>query len=300
MKTALKSLIATALLTVLYPLNASSFSDKHCELARQLLKETEAEQSHMTGLKEALELQVQSIPQMHSFKGVISKWQDTYLTWDVFEERYVEIICEAYTEPEIASLIEFYQTPIGIKQLEKSDKIVLEVMRHSERVAARHQPELNIMINKRAKELELEVENLFPEFKSEEEPDEIEIHSATNFAGNGMQELVYTLSKTELKEKAAFDIKNNDLPLSPFEAMQIAFAEHYSDIGIEENEYWSDTSATLSSVSLESDDLDSPDTKTLWFYSINCSVFGSYPTFGTPAEIVVLLDKTIIKPKKKT
>ncbi|MBK1879599.1 DUF2059 domain-containing protein [Pelagicoccus mobilis] len=300
MNTVLRAILAIGLTWSSASIEASSFSDDHCELARQFLKETEAEKSYIEGIKEALDLQIESVPQMQSFKGVFSKWQDTYLTWDVFEEKYVEIICEAYSEEEIRSLIEFYKTPIGQKQLEKSDQIVLEVMRFSELVAARHQPELNIMITKRAKELELEVENLFPEFKAEEENSEIVIHTATEFQSGSMQQLVYTLPKTEAIEGADIDLKTDGSTLSAVEAMGIAFSEHYSQIGIDEDEFWEETSITLSNFKIDSDDLEFPEAKTLWFYSVNCSVFGNYPAFGTPADIVVLMDGHILKPKKQS
>ncbi len=300
MKTTVRTIVATTLLWSPFSLFAAEFTDEHCELARQLLSATEAEESYVTGLKEGLDLQIQSVPQMHSFKSVISQWQDTYLSWDVFEERYIEIICEAYAEDEIRSLLEFYDTPIGKKQLEKSDDIVIEVMKYSELVAARHQPELNIMISKRAKELELEVENLFPEVKAEDEPEEVVIHTATEFQGRGMQELVYTLPRSEIRDKSGVDVKAQGVGLSPIEAMEIAFKEHYSEIGVDGKEYWEATSATLSSFALDSEDVDSPEPRYLWYYSISCSVFGSYPSFGTPPDTVVLLDGELIKPKKKT
>ena len=304
MKTIIKNTVClTLLLCCQYTLVAENkFSENHCRLARKFLEETGAQLSHENGLAEGVEMQMQAAPQMAAFRVELEKWQSAYLSWEHFEEDYVQIICSAYSEEEIESLIEFFNTPIGRKHLEKSDEIAIEAIRLSQQKAARHQPELSILFRKRAEELEMEVENLFPEYKTDdgESGDKSHfIYESTHFIGGDMQTLVYPLSQNDIESRSSFDPREASLPLSPIEGMDIAFSEYYKDLGVNVEEYWDDTRISLINFTIDSDDAESPGSSSIWFYTVHCSVFGSYPAFGTPADVVVLLDGTVIDPQKK-
>lgn len=87
----------------------------------------------MTSMEALLDQQFRSANKQLSTKGQEAlmvvrkdsvKWMQDNLSWDQMKEMYVDIYMQVFTEEEINQLVEFYQSPLGQKMLEKMPELL--------------------------------------------------------------------------------------------------------------------------------------------------------------------------------
>ena len=300
----LKILLTIATYLIVSSTYAEKYKDTHCDAARRLIEFEGGKDEYVKNLREGLEAQISLNPQLAKFRSIFTKWQDEYLSWEKFEPQYVEAVCGVYSEDEISKLIDFYSTEIGMKLLSKQDDLMKEVITFSQKLALEHQPELQIMIRERMKELQIEVKNLFPEW-SEKNDDadpmqkEFEIHQTSSWDGGDMQNMVFVLNAARIITLPSNSPFDDELKLSVKNSLDIAFDQYYSDLGIAREKYESNAEISLDSYLWRPDSIATEhEEKRIWFYEIDLG-FGSGGVLNDPPSVLVLQSGEILKAKKK-
>ncbi|MFG0258432.1 MAG: DUF2059 domain-containing protein [Phycisphaerales bacterium JB043] len=91
--------------------------DPYFEAARELVRATGMEHTLEETLKASMRVQMEANPVLWEFEDIYNKWIEEHLTWDKFEDGYIRLYMEFFTEQEIRELTEWYKTPLGTKTM---------------------------------------------------------------------------------------------------------------------------------------------------------------------------------------
>lgn len=285
-------------------LHAENFQNTHCEAARRLIEFEGGKSEYVKNLREGLDTQIQLNPQISKFRSIFTKWQDEYLSWENFEPHYIDAVCGVYSEDEIKQLVDFYSTDIGTKLLAKQDDLMKKIMSFSQRLAMEHQPELQIMIRERMKELQIEVKSLFPEWSEnliETHPmqKEFEIHQTSSWVGGDMQNMVFVLKAEEIIPLTSDSPFDGNLKLSVSDSLDIAYNQYFRDLAITRDKYEANAKVSIDSYLWRPDSISEEyEEKRIWFYEIDLG-FGAGGILNNPPSVLVLQSGNILKAKKK-
>jgi hypothetical protein len=130
------------------------YSESHELAAADLLVMTGAKENAIVGASAMADVMVQGNPMLTPYRDVLVEWAEQVMTWENMKPRFVQLYVEAYTEEELRSLLEFYDSPLGRKVLRVTPDLVRQGAMIGGQLAAEHQTELQEMIQKRAAELE--------------------------------------------------------------------------------------------------------------------------------------------------
>src|SRR5215813_5471043 len=91
----------------------------HRTAAENLLMVLEVDKSLQPLAEQVLEKQLQHNPQLTPQREVLQKFLTKYLSWASVRQETITAYTQAFTEPELQQLTEFYTTPVGKKASEK-------------------------------------------------------------------------------------------------------------------------------------------------------------------------------------
>ena len=128
----------------------------HAEAAIELLEIMDAERTMMGGATAMTDAMTQQNPMLMPYRDVILTWAESFMTWEVFGPKLVNLYTEAFSEDEIEALIAFYQTPTGQKSIDLMPELMSRGAMIGAEEAQKHQAELETMLRERAAELEAE------------------------------------------------------------------------------------------------------------------------------------------------
>lgn len=124
------------------------------ELAGQLLKLMNVEETVRAGTELAFDTQVQQNPLMAPFRPTMQAWVNKYFTYETMAPKFTEIYAEEFSESELQALIAFYQSPVGRKLASLTPTLSRRGGEVGAELAQEHMAELQQMIQARAAELE--------------------------------------------------------------------------------------------------------------------------------------------------
>jgi hypothetical protein len=75
------------------------------------------------------------------------------MSWDGMKEDFIGIYMEVFTEPEIREMIDFYNSPIGKKSIEKAPELMTKVFAMSQNRVKRFMPEIDRLTKEMAEEI---------------------------------------------------------------------------------------------------------------------------------------------------
>lgn len=147
------SLIALLLL-VSSSLAHAEGDGSHRSAAAKLLRLTAMDEV-MVGMAPTMtEAMVKGNPLLEPYSGVLRDWATKTMTWENFEERFVQAYIEAFSEDELQEMIAFYETPTGQKAIRLQPELMQKGFQYGNEVAMEHQDELTRMLEKRKAEIE--------------------------------------------------------------------------------------------------------------------------------------------------
>jgi hypothetical protein len=123
-------------------------ADSHRIAAENLLIVMEVDKSLQPLAEQVLEKQLQYNPQHTPQREVLHKFLTRYLDWASVREDTITAYTQAFTEPELKQLTEFYTTPVGKKAREKMPQLAFIAGQIGLQKAQAHHTELQQMIEK--------------------------------------------------------------------------------------------------------------------------------------------------------
>ncbi len=147
--------VLSIILSMLPPVAAwAKEPSSHHSAVLELITVLNLEEQISQSSRVMIDTQIQANPQLADYRETMLAWIDQYLVWDVFEEDFIRLYMEAFSESEVQQLIAFYKTPIGQKALEKMPLLMEQGSTIGVDVARKHQGELQRMVAERRAELE--------------------------------------------------------------------------------------------------------------------------------------------------
>jgi hypothetical protein len=149
MRTILYGCLITMAL-VCHPFMARGDEQSHRKAAEHLLSVMEVEKSLPRLAAHLVESQLKHNPQLASQRDIFQQFFTKYLHWASVKEDTITAYTQAFTEPELKKLTEFYKTPLGKKASEKMPKLVFLAGQMGLQKAEANQAELRQMIEEKA------------------------------------------------------------------------------------------------------------------------------------------------------
>jgi hypothetical protein len=132
---------------VLHPSLSVGDEHSHRRAAENLLLVMEVDKSLEPLAEHVLENQLQHNPQLAPQREILQKFLNKYLNWASVREETITAYTQAFTEPELQQLTEFYATPVGKKASEKMPKLMFIAGQIGLKKAQANQAELQQMMN---------------------------------------------------------------------------------------------------------------------------------------------------------
>jgi hypothetical protein len=118
----------------------------HRTAAENLLIVMEVDKSLQPLAEQVLEKQLQQNLQLAPQREVLQKFLTKYLSWASVRQETITAYTQAFTEPELQQLTEFYTTPLGKKVHEKMPQLAFIAGQIGLQQAQAHQTELRQML----------------------------------------------------------------------------------------------------------------------------------------------------------
>jgi uncharacterized protein len=131
---------------VVSPAVAVDDADSHRTAAENLLIVMEVDKSLEPLAEQVLEKQLQHNPQLAPQRDILQRFLTKYLDWASVRQETITAYTQAFTEPELKQLTEFYATPLGKKANEKMPQLAFIAGQIGLKKAQANQAELQQMI----------------------------------------------------------------------------------------------------------------------------------------------------------
>jgi len=128
--------------------------DARVAAAGELLKALDMRQVLEGAMAVSFDTQLKANPALEPYRDVMLQWAKTYITWEAFEPKLLQLYAQSFTVEEMHDMIAFYTTPSGRKALTMLPELMQKGAEIGAGLAAEHQAELATMIEKRRAELE--------------------------------------------------------------------------------------------------------------------------------------------------
>src|SRR5262245_55363262 len=115
--------------------------------AENLLMVMDVDKSLQPLADQVLEKQLQHNPQLDPQREVLQRFLTKYLSWASVRQETITAYTQAFTEPELKQLTEFYATLLGKKASEKMPQLAFLAGQLGLRQAQAHQAELRQMLS---------------------------------------------------------------------------------------------------------------------------------------------------------
>jgi len=135
-----------AITLVFHPSISVGDAQSHRQAAENLLIVMEVDKSLPPLAEQVLENQLQQNPQLAPQREIVQKFLHKYLDWASVRQETITAYTQAFTEPELEQLTEFYATPVGKKANEKMPKLMFIAGQIGLQKAQANQAELQQMI----------------------------------------------------------------------------------------------------------------------------------------------------------
>ena len=154
--------------SVLLSLCIASFgyadSQIHRQAAEEVLRLTKVDKMLGTLVDQIQQVQIQQLQQMNLSREAYSAAQ-RYLQrindlvaremqWQEIKNDYVGLYTDAFTEPELRQLIQFYSTPLGRKVVEKMPVLMEQSMQLGQKKMMKIMPEIQALSEEMLKEIQ--------------------------------------------------------------------------------------------------------------------------------------------------
>ncbi|NPA50994.1 MAG: DUF2059 domain-containing protein [Epsilonproteobacteria bacterium] len=104
--------------------------------------------------KELTDVQILRQPTLQPYRDIIENFFKKYLVWDKLKKEMAKLYVKEFTPQELKKLNDFYKTPLGQKTLKVMPKLARESAAIWQKMVAKHIPELQKEIAKKAKLIE--------------------------------------------------------------------------------------------------------------------------------------------------
>jgi hypothetical protein len=131
---------------VVSPAVAVDDADSHRTAAENLLIVMEVDKSVEPLAAQVMENQLKQNPQLAPQREILQMFLIKYLSWASVRQETITAYTQAFTEPELQQLTEFYTTPVGKKANEKMPQLAFIAGQIGLKKAQAHQSELQQMI----------------------------------------------------------------------------------------------------------------------------------------------------------
>jgi hypothetical protein len=117
-------------------------SKRHVRLAEELLVVVGAPESAEASIPQMVQAQIEQAPDLRVYRDVLLDFYRDVLSWDELEKDLVPLYTRAFTEEELARLLEFYRSPVGRKALKTLPMLFTQGAQVAARRVQRRLPEL--------------------------------------------------------------------------------------------------------------------------------------------------------------
>lgn len=97
-------------------------------------------------IDQMMQIQVQQNPQIAPHQKEMKAFLSKYMSWETLKEDMVKLYMAEFTEAELKELIAFYQTPVGIKTIERMPTLMAKGAQLGQKRVQEHLPELQATI----------------------------------------------------------------------------------------------------------------------------------------------------------
>ena len=134
---------------------AKAVFPSHREAAAKLLVVMNVESAIMPSLNTIVDAQIKQNPSMRQYRDILMAWSKKYLTWENISPRFIGLMTDAFTEPEILEMTAFYKSTAGQKTLTEMPEGWANASTIGAALARVDSAELQKMIGVRRQELDL-------------------------------------------------------------------------------------------------------------------------------------------------
>lgn len=141
----MKVVTSCALLLLVSGLAAAqepAMGTSHEQAAVELVAVLRLEEQSALSLDVMTKNMVAQNPMFGPIEEVITEFYRDFMGWDVMGPAFIQIYTDAYSEPELRQLIEFYRTPIGQKVIEQTPFIMEQTTAKTQELLQPHMGEL--------------------------------------------------------------------------------------------------------------------------------------------------------------
>ena len=130
---------------------AHGFADdvSHRAAAVQLVEVMHLDKLTNDAIDVMMNAQLESNSDLRPYQDLMRAYLAKYMSWDAMRDKYLDIYVEAYTEPELKGLVEFYKTPLGQKLLASLPQVMQRAADVGRTAVSAHMDELEGQIRAR-------------------------------------------------------------------------------------------------------------------------------------------------------
>jgi hypothetical protein len=143
-------------LLVLLAMGAPAYAaadESSAAAAEKLLEVMHMNQTLERTIDRSLDVQLKKNPALVTYKDVMRRFLDRYMSYESLKPDLVKIYANAFTSKELAEITAFYQTPTGRKALEMTPELAAEGAQLGIQRVREHVDELKQMIDAENKRL---------------------------------------------------------------------------------------------------------------------------------------------------
>jgi uncharacterized protein len=133
---------------------AAVFTPAHLAAAREVLIASNFQELAMSGVVVALEAQMEANPELEMFRDVLHAWARSIFSSEEATAAFARAYAGELTQPDLEGLLAFYRTPAGRSLVRVQPRLAALGARIGSDLAAKHQAELEAMVQARAEELQ--------------------------------------------------------------------------------------------------------------------------------------------------
>ena len=121
-------------------------------------------------IETSLDAQIQRQPGLAPYREVMLSFMAKYMSYDGLKDELVEIYAKEFNGEELATLREFYQTPVGRKAVERLPALMAQGMQMGQRRVQAHLGELEDMIKAETERLQQQAPQAQPQPQPQQPP----------------------------------------------------------------------------------------------------------------------------------
>ena len=125
-------------------------------LALELLELSGVRDTMATTMESFVDTQISTNPAIAPFRETMLDWAAKAMRWEEIGPKMAALYVEAFSEEELAALVEFQRTPLAAKVREKQPELMRRGMEIGAASAMRHKADLERMIRERQAQIERE------------------------------------------------------------------------------------------------------------------------------------------------